>query len=289
MGEWATGAALVAETWPAAHRGKAMGIMQSGWAIGYALAAAINALVVPRFGWRAAFFVGVIPALLTLWIRLRVPESPVWLDGRHGRQDRARLRDVLTGPGARTTWIVAAMNATTMFAWWGLFSWIPSYLARPATEGGAGLSIVQSSTWIVAMQAGMWLGYVSFGFISDAVGRKRTYIAYLLVAAALVLVYRATRDPAWLLVVGPCLAFFGTGYFSGFGALTAELFPTSVRATAQGLTYNVGRGLSALAPLAVGALASRHGLSASFLIVSAAYLFAAGLWKWIPEGGTELR
>jgi MFS family permease len=129
----------------------------------------------------------------------------------------------------------------------------------------------------------MWLGYASFGFLSDRFGRRRTYVTYLLVAAVLVPLYGATRDPTTLLLLGPIVAFFGTGYFSGFGAVTAEIFPTAIRATAQGVTYNVGRGLSALAPVTVGALAVHYGLGAAFSITSGAFMLAAVLWIWIPE------
>lgn len=280
-GEWATGAALVAETWPAQHRGKALGLMQSAWAVGYAAAATLNALILPTFGWRAVFFAGLLPALVTLWIRRSVDESPMW---RHPAEAAdIRLADVLRGPAGRLTWTLAAMNAATMFAWWGLFSWIPSFLSRPLAQGGAGLSLLQSSTWIVLMQTGMWCGYVSFGFIADAFGRRRTYVTYLLVAAMLVPIYAMTRDATVLLLLGPFVAFFGTGYFSGFGAVSAEIFPTRIRATAQGLTYNVGRGLSAAAPFTVGALASIYGLGAALVVTSAAFLLAALLWRWIPE------
>jgi MFS family permease len=282
-GEWATGAALVAETWPAAHRGKALGVMQSAWAVGYAAAAAVNALVLPVWGWRGVFLAGVAPALLTLWIRRSVHESQVWLDGRAGPAAPDGTRRSIDGPLLRLALVVAAMNAATMFAWWGLFTWIPSYLARPVALGGAGLSLLRTSTWIILMQAGMWLGYVSYGFLSDRFGRRRTYVVYLLVAAVLVPLYGATREPIALLLLGPLVAFFGTGYFSGFGAVTAEIFPTAVRATAQGVTYNVGRGLSALAPFTVGALAVRYGLGAAFSITSGAFVLAAILWIWIPE------
>jgi len=281
-GEWATGAALVAETWPAEHRGKALGLMQSAWAVGYAAAAALNAVVLPAFGWRAVFLAGLLPAIVTLWIRRSVEESPLWLAGRRSAEPSA-LADVLTGSGARLTWTIAAMNAATMFAWWGLFSWIPSFLARPLDQGGAGLSLLRSSTWIVLMQVGMWLGYVSFGFIADRVGRRRTYVTYLLAAAVLVPIYATSRNPAMLLALGPIVAFFGTGYFSGFGAVTAEIFPTRIRATAQGLTYNLGRGISAAAPFTVGALATVYGLGAALLVTSLAFLVAATLWVWIPE------
>ncbi len=281
-GEWATGAALVAETWPAEHRGKALGLMQSAWAVGYAAAAALYAVVLPAFGWRAVFLAGLLPAMLTLWIRRSVEESPLWLAGPRN-VERAALAEVLTGRGARLTWTITAMNAATMFAWWGLFSWIPSFLARPLDQGGAGLSLLRSSTWIVLMQVGMWLGYVSFGFIADRVGRKRTYVTYLIAAAVLVPIYATSRHPALLLALGPVVAFFGTGYFSGFGAVTAEIFPTRIRATAQGLTYNLGRGISAAAPFTVGALASVYGLGAALLVTSLAFVVAAILWVWIPE------
>ena len=288
-GEWATGAALVAETWPAEHRGKAMGLMQSAWAVGYAAAAAVNAIVLPTLGWRAVFAAGLLPALITFWVRRSVPESQLWQASRARHAPAGELRRVLTGPGSRLTWLVAAMNALTMFAWWGLFTWIPSFLSRPAAEGGAGLSIVGTATWVILMQVGMWFGYVTFGVIADAVGRRRTYVTYLLAAAALVPVYAATREPLPLLVLGPVLAFFGTGHFSGFGTVSAELFPTSVRATAQGLTYNLGRGVSAAAPFTVGALAVSQGLGPAFLVTSAAFLLAATMWIWIPETRRDLR
>jgi MFS family permease len=282
-GEWAIGAALVAETWPAEHRGKALGFMQSAWAVGYAAAALLNAIVLPRWGWRAVFVAGILPALATIWIRRSVEEPQIWRASQAPGSGRVSLAALMRGELGRVTWLIAAMNAATMFAWWGLFTWIPSYLGRSIEDGGAGLSLLRTSTWIILMQAGMWLGYVTYGFVADAIGRKRTYVAYLLTAAMLVPIYGATRDPATLLVLGPLVAFFGTGYFSGFGAVSAELFPTAVRATAQGLTYNLGRGISALAPFVVGSLAASGGLGAAFSITSTAFLLAAVMWIWIPE------
>ena len=285
-GEWASGAALVAETWPPEHRGKALGIMQSSWAIGYALAAAITALVLPRLGWRAVFFVGILPALLTLWIRRHVEEPEIW---RQSRQEikrgtsRASLAEIFRRPFLRNTLVTSLMNAGTMFAWWGLFTWIPAYLGLSSEQGGMGLTVVKTSTWIIFMQAGMWLGYVSFGFICDKIGRKTTYIIYLFAAAALVILYSSVRQNMVLLLLGPFLAFFGTGYFSGFGTITAEIFPTRIRASAQGLTYNIGRGLSALAPFTIGALAKSHGLAFAFYLTAGFFLFSAGVAFALPE------
>lgn len=287
-GEWSSGAALVAETWPAEHRGKALGLMQSSWAIGYALAAGVTALVLPRLGWRGVFFVGVLPALLTLWIRRRVEEPEIWQQSARrremadGRRD-GRLAEIFRQPFLRNTLVTSLMNAATMFAWWGLFTWIPAYLGLPREQGGMGLSVVKTSSWIIVMQTGMWFGYVSFGFICDKVGRKKTYIAYLFAAAAFVFVYSSVRQNVALLLLGPFLAFFGTGYFSGFGTITAEIFPTRIRASAQGFTYNIGRGLSALAPFTIGALARTHGLSLAFYLTAAFFLVAAAVAFALPE------
>jgi MFS family permease len=280
-GEWTTGAALIAETWRPEHRGKALGIMQSSWAIGEIVAAAVVGLVLPRFGWRAVFFVGILPALLVFWIRREVPESEVWL--HKGQQTKASLR-VLLRPDIRRNGIVAtAMNALSMFGYWGLFTWIPAYLALPVAEGGRGLGLLATTTWLVVMGVGKWLGYVLFGFAADAFGRRRSYVTYLVVAAALVPLYGMAQSPTSLLVLGPFVAFFGTGYFSGFSALTAELFPTEVRATAMGVSYNIGRGLSAAAPFVVGALATTYGLGSAFFLQAAAFFAAAVLALALPE------
>jgi MFS family permease len=276
-GEWASGATLVSETWPEKHRGKALGIMQSCWAIGYGLAAIVVAIVLPRFGWRAVFFVGILPAIFTIWIRRRVKEPEVW------KRAVAAPRRTKSDFPVRIAIFLTAMNAATMFAWWGLNLWVPSYLSMPSTQGGVGLSTETMAFFVVAMQVGMWFGYVTFGFVSDAFGRRPTYITYLLVAAFLVWIYGGTREPMFLLALGPFVAFFGTGYFSGFGAVASEIFPTAIRATALGVTYNSGRLLSAVAPFIIGTLAQRRGFGAAFMLTSIAFMAAAALWIGIPE------
>jgi MFS family permease len=278
-GEWASGATLVSETWPEKHRGKALGIMQSCWAIGYGLAAVVVAIVLPRFGWRAVFFVGIIPAIFTLWIRRSVKEPEMWTIQRVKQK-----LDVPREPfPLRLAIFLTAMNAATMFAWWGLNLWVPSYLSLPSTQGGVGLSTETMAFFVVAMQVGMWFGYVTFGFVSDAFGRRPTYVTYLVLAAILVWFYGTARNPMVLLALGPFVAFFGTGYFSGFGAVAAEIFPTSIRATALGVTYNSGRLLSAVAPFVIGSLSQRRGFGAAFMLTSVAFLVAAVLWIGIPE------
>jgi MFS family permease len=289
-GEWASGASLVSETWPAEHRGKALGLVQSAWAVGYAAAAAVSAIVLPRWGWRAVFFVGVIPAFFTLWIQKRVKDPEIWKARRLAPGPSGSCFSLIFGKGRlHLTALVTLMNAFALFGWWGLNLWIPSYLSMAAGQGGIGLNTRLMSGLVIFMQVGMWLGYVSFGFISDKAGRKKTYVGFLVAAAFFVFLYASTKQPVFLLILGPFVAYFGTGHFSGFGALTAELYPTSVRATAQGVTYNSGRIVSALAPFVVGSLAQAKGFGFAFSLIALSFLVAAVLWAWIPEtGGREL-
>ena len=271
-GEWASGAALVAETWPARHRGKALALVQSSWAVGYALGAAVVAIVMPHFGWRAVFFVGIAPALVTLWFQKGLREPEAW---KREHTPQIRVGQLFRGSLGRAVLVCATMNAATLFAWWGLFTWVPRFLSMPTAEGGRGLSIVQTSMWTIVMQGGTFLGYVSFGYLADRFSRKNIYIGYLLVAAALVPLFALVRSPIALLVIGPLIGFFGTGYFSGFSVIASELFPTSLRGTAMGFVYNIGRVTSAAAPFLIGRFSETAGLGYALCITSAAFLLAA--------------
>ena len=168
----------------------------------------------------------------------------VW---QRARREPARSRLAICS-GSRSgapTGALTLMNACTLFGWWGLNTWVPAYLVLPPEQGGVGLSIIGSSAVVFITQVGMWFGYITFGFVADAIGRKRAYAIYVLAASVLLPVYGYTRNPLVLLALGPLVAFFGTGHFSGFGPLTAEIYPTAIRATAQGFTYNAGRLASA--------------------------------------------
>jgi MFS family permease len=282
-GEWTTAAALIAETWRPAHRGKALGLMQSAYAIGEAIAALVVAFVLPHFGWRAVFFVGVLPALLVFWIQRRVPEPEVWLQREKAPQQQISAWSLLRGKVLRNGVLATAMNACGMFGYWGLFTWIPAYLSLPVAQGGRGLSLVKTTSFFLVLTFGKWLGYAMFGFFADAYGRRKPYFTYLLVAAILVPLYGMTRSPLWLLVLGPLVAFFGTGFFSGYAAIASEIFPGEIRAAAMGLSYNIGRGLSAAAPFAVGALAKHYGLGPAFFLQAGAFFVAALLTLTLPE------
>ena len=275
-GEWAAGAALVAETWPARHRGKALALVQSSWAIGYALGAAIVAAIMPHFGWRAVFFAGIAPALITLWLRRGLHEPEVWREQRAmDAGKRPRTRELFRGSLGYSMLICATMNAATLFAWWGLFTWVPRFLSMSTAEGGRGLSVVRTSAWTIVMQVGTFLGYVIFGYLADRFSRKYTYITYLVIAALLVPLFAFVRSPNALLLIGPLVGFFGTGYFSGFSVIASELFPTSLRGSAMGFVYNIGRVLSAAAPYLIGQVSEHAGLSYALCITSGAFLLAA--------------
>jgi len=284
-GEWSAGAVLVAESWPPEHRAKAVGLMQSGWALGYMLAAATTAFILPRFGWRALFLVGVLPALFTIWIQRKVKEPEIW----SAKAATGRITDLFRPPLATRTFLATSLATSVLFAYWGLNTWLPGFLSASQAQGGAGLNILQTSGWIFIMQFGAFLGYISFGWMADRFERRPAFFYYVLAAAILTPIYGLTprwagsSSETWLLVLGPLIGFCGTGFFALFGAMLAELYPTSVRGTAQGFVYNVGRAASALAPFAVGAVADREGIGAALALNSAFFLIGSVLIFTLPE------
>ncbi len=287
-GEWSAGATLVAESWPTHQRARAVSLMQSGWAIGYMLAAALAATVMPAFGWRAMFLVGVLPALLTVVIRRRVQEPELFAR----QQTPGRWTDIFRAPLSTRTVTATAVATAVLFAYWGLFTWLPGFLSAPVAAGGAGFNIVKTSGWIFAMQAGAFLGYLNFGWLADRYGRRPAFAVYVLAAAVLTPVYGTL--PRWggdwantgLLLLGPLIGFFGTGFFSLFGAMLAELYPTRIRGAGQGFVYNFGRGLSALAPFAVGTVADSRGLGTALILNSFFFVLGAILVFRLPETRT---
>lgn len=288
-GEWNSGTTLVAETWPSAWRGRALGIVQSSWAIGYALAAVVASVVIARMNWRWVFFAGVLPALVTLWIQRKVPEPALWelqIKTPALRSEKVALwRRALP-----RLFALLSMNTFGMFAWWGLFTWIPAYLALPISKGGRDFSRFDFTSFLVVLNlAGMLPGYLLFGVFADKFGRKRTIITYLILAALSVPAFAAARRPGLILLTASITAFFGTGFFTGSGILGSELFPTPIRATALGVSYNAARGISALAPFAIGSIGEAYGLSWGFSACAVAFAAAAVSAAWIPETrGLEL-
>jgi MFS family permease len=316
-GEWNTGATLVAETWPTEFRAKAIAIVQSSWALGFAAAALIAGPVSRYYGWRAVFFVGILPALITLWIQRKVPESGMWQERTAGakaptfagpergaeaplfhgspRERDADGRDVTSyvstsfsvifqPPLLRHTVALLLFNFFGMFAWWGLFTWLPPYLSLPVEQGGRGFGVLGMTTLMVVLNiCGMFPGYASFGWIADHMGRRNAFRYYSLMAALLIPLYAMARSQSVLLVLGTLVAFFGTGIFSGSGIMGSEIFPTAVRARALGFTYNGARAMSSLAPLVIGRVGQAKGLSWAFYLCAVGYLLAALMTTELPE------
>jgi MFS family permease len=294
-GEWNTGATLVAETWPTELRAKAISIVQSSWAIGYALAALAVGIVLHYADWRMAFFVGILPALVVLWIRRGVPESEMWQE-RHGRAAAAASYNLAittpqTGfaglfrpPYLKATLALLFMNFFGMFAWWGLFTWIPPYLSLPVEQGGRGFGVMGTTTLLVVLNlVGMFPGYASFGWVADYLGRRKSFLLYTFTAALIVPIYAQARAPWAVMVLGTVLAFFGTGFFSGSGIIGSEIFPTEVRARALGLTYNGARTMSSIAPFVIGRVGQARGLSWAFYLCGVSFLLACLVATQLPE------
>jgi MFS family permease len=288
-GEWSAGSALVSETWPARHRGKVMAWVQSAFAAGYAIAAILAAVIVPLGGWRWVFVAGLVPALLGFYVRRHVEEPEIW-----ARQERRMgfgetIRTLFTGH-ARNTFVGLAFTTAAMCGYWGLFTWIPTYLATPVAAGGPGLDLVKSTVWIVIMQVGAALGYITFGYIADVIGRKKAFILFFVCSALAVPVFAILKQPAVLMVFGIVVAYFGTGFYSGFAPTFAELFPTRVRATAQGFVYNGGRAIAAIAPALIGFLANGYGVGIGLAATAGFFALAALIVAlFLPETrGVEL-
>jgi MFS family permease len=294
-GEWNTGATLVAETWPTELRAKAISIVQSSWAIGYALAALAVGIVLHFADWRTAFFVGILPALVVLWIRRGVPESEMWQQ-RQTRSGNTVVRNS-AGTGAKTEFVglfkppyakytlaLLFTNFFGMFAWWGLFTWIPPYLSLPVEQGGRGFGIIGTTTLLVVLNlVGMFPGYASFGWVADWLGRRKSFLLYTFMAALIVPIYATARAPWAVMVLGTVLAFFGTGFFSGSGIIGSEIFPTEVRARALGFTYNGARTMSSIAPFVIGHVGQTKGLSWAFYLCGASFLLACLVATQLPE------
>jgi MFS family permease len=295
-GEWNTGATLVAETWPTELRAKALAMVQSSWAIGYAFAALVAGIVLHYADWRMVFFVGILPALVTFWIQKGVPESEMWQEHHRLAQESSRVAEaqikyehssfmrIFRPPYVKHTFALLLLNFFGMFAWWGLFTWIPPYLSLPLDKGGRGFGVMGTTTLLVVLNlCGMFPGYLSFGWVADYLGRRKSFIIYTFIAACLVPLYARARQPWVLLVMGTLVAYFGTGFFSGSSIVGSEIFPTSLRARALGFTYNGARTMSSVAPLVIGRVGDVKGLGWAFYLCAASFLLASLAATQLPE------
>ncbi|HYY06432.1 MAG TPA: MFS transporter [Candidatus Limnocylindria bacterium] len=278
-GEWAIGHALLGESVPARLRGRFGALLQTGAPAGVGLAALVGSFVAPAIGWRAAFVVSGIPALLVTAIRRALPESDLWL----ARRGAAPPLGELLAPGLRRLVALAfGLAVLNMSSYWFTYTWLPTYLTEER-----GLTIASSGLKILVVVCGELLGYASFGLVSDRLGRKPAFSLYaLLMAAGLVsitLLWPLIEGWPPLLLACLWVVGFGTGTWSNFGPMFAELFPTRLRTTAVGTVFNAARGVQFVTPLVVAGVARRHGLAGG-IAIAAGFAAAAAAWVWLlPE------
>jgi len=296
-GEWAVGAILVAEYATAKNRGRTLGAIQSSWAVGWALAAVVYTLVFSfvdaDLAWRVMFWTGALPALLVIWVRRSVHDAP---EAAAERQKNPKTGSFATifkpgtaeAPGLlRITVFAGLLSTGVQGGYYTLATWVPTYL-----KTDRGLSVVGTGGYLTFLISGAFIGYLTGGYLTDRLGRKRNILLFAVLSAICILVYANIPSGAntLLLVLGFPLGFCMSAIFSGFGSFLSELYPTAVRGTGQGFTYNTGRAVGAVFPTTVGFLADSWGVGGALVFGAIGYALAALALLGLPETlGKELQ
>jgi MFS family permease len=290
--EWGVGAVLVAELVRGESRGRALGVIQSAWAVGWALAVVAYLIAFELFpettAWRVLMCLGILPALLILYVRSRVEDPEVYRESKARSDDgEVPLRQILSGRLLKTTVAASILATGIQGGYYAMFTWIPTYLKKERD-----LTIVGTSGYLFVVIAGAFLGYLCAGWVHDRLGRRRAFGLFAALAGVSLVAYFAVPSGSntTLLVVGFPLGFFASGCFSGFGSYLAELYPTRARATGEGFCYNVGRGIGALFPGIIGFLAAAVGLGGAIAFGVFGYVLAIAALTVLPEThGREIR
>ncbi|MGI1660026.1 MAG: MFS transporter [Desulfitobacterium sp.] len=288
VGEWAVAATLIAETWPAKHRSKAGSVMQSCWAWGSILGALVVMFVQPAFGWRAVFLVGVLPALIVLYIRRHVKETERF------EAEKARRADLKSRGVALQNTVVqlfkepvlrkyvaigAALTSAELIVTWAFLTFSPMYLSTVR-----GFDIVKSSSWFIVYNLGAAAGYLLWGPIADRIGRKPTFVIYILcsmIFTPLFMLWAPTTT--WLMVCGAMAGFGTLGIYSGFTVYYPELFPTRLRATGTTFAPQLGRIISVAGPFVIGSMAVSMGYGLAISLACLCWLWALFALFFAPE------
>jgi MFS family permease len=286
-GEWSVGSILIAEMIRPQHRGKAVGLMQSGWAIGWGVAAiafsVLFTLLEADTAWRVLFWIGLFPAFFVAYIRRYVPESAIYeqtvaLSG--GRTKATSFLEIFTPAHLRTTILATLLASGMQGGYYSVTTWLPTYLK---TERH--LSVLNTSGYLAILISGSFLGYLTSAYLSDRLGRKNAFMLFALSAATLVITY--TQVPitdAQMLLLGFPLGFFVSGIFAGMGAFLSELFPSRIRGSGQGFCYNGGRAMGAVCPALVGYLAASMPLGQAIgILAGCAYMVVIVAALCLPE------
>jgi MFS family permease len=289
-GEWAVGAILVAEYASARHRGRTLGAIQSSWAVGWALAAIVYTLVFSVFdadmAWRVMFWTGALPALLVVWMRRQVQDAPEAIAVREKSAGKGSFAAIFKPDLLRTTIFAGLLSTGVQGGYYTLATWVPTYL-----KSDRGLSVVGTGGYLTFLISGAFLGYLTGGYLTDRLGRRRNIWLFALLSAVCIVAYGNIPSGAdtWLLVLGFPLGFCMSAIFSGFGSYLSELYPTAVRGSGQGFTYNAGRAVGAVFPTTVGFLADSWGVGGALVFGAIGYGIAALALLGLPETrGKEL-
>jgi len=279
-GEWAAGHALVAETFPAKDRGRAGAILQAGAPLGMAVAAIVGTVLAPRIGWRACFFVSSATALLAFVARRALPESDLWLT-RATQKFGAGLRDLLAGAFAARFWYAVLLTTINGASYWLTYSWLPEYLHS------RGNSLATSNGYLASVICGQLVGYTMFGSVSDRLGRRPAFTLFALLMAAglmpLTTFWTHFAGTPFLIYLATFLVGVGSGTWSNFGPMLAELFPTGVRNTGMSSVFNISRAAQFGTPMLVALLEPHFGLGAGISVAAGFAVTAAALVWILPE------
>ena len=260
-GEWAAGATLVAEVLPERLRVKGAGVLQSAWGAGYFLAAGVSALL-SRYSWRAMFLVGIVPAVVALFVRLKVREPERWREARASGRERLTLWELFTPEHRRDTLVGSALAFVAVFGLWGATNWTPTLVREmlgPLGRSPAEITRMVSYA-VMCLNAGAIVGYFSFPPLAEWIGRRAAFLWMMLGAAVtLPATFLLPDSYSRALLVLPALGFFTNGIFSGFPIYLPELYPTRMRATGAGFCFNAGRVLAASSPFLTGYLVVHLG------------------------------
>ncbi|WP_020117373.1 MFS transporter [Streptomyces canus] len=289
-GEWAVGAILVAEYASSKHRGRTLGAIQSSWAVGWALAAIVYTVVFSVFdadtAWRVMFWTGALPALLVVWMRRQVQDAPEAIAVREKSAGKGSFAAIFKPDLLRTTIFAGLLSTGVQGGYYTLATWVPTYL-----KSDRGLSVVGTGGYLTFLISGAFLGYLTGGYLTDRLGRRRNIWLFALLSAVCIVAYGNIPSGAdtWLLVLGFPLGFCMSAIFSGFGSYLSELYPTAVRGSGQGFTYNAGRAVGAVFPTTVGFLADSWGVGGALVFGAIGYGIAALALLGLPETrGKEL-
>lgn len=269
-GEFGIGMALAAEAWPAKHRAKATSYVAIGWQLGVLAAALLTPVLIPVIGWRGMFMVGIIPAFVAWIFRSKLHEPDIFVQSKatnehsHKQSFKLLVKDVKT---AKTSIGVAVLTSVQNFGYYGIMIWLPNFLSKQL-----GFSLTKSGLWTAVTVCGMMVGIWLFGRLADKLGRKPTFVLFQACAVVSILAYSQLSDPTAMLFAGAILGASVNGMMGGYGALMAEAYPTSARATAQNVLFNIGRAVGGFSPMVVGMIISLYSYQVAIAFLAIIYV-----------------